>query len=130
MSEQTINTVDAEVTETEQTAEVEQELTTEQQLAQAQQELAELKAELAELAARKSSSKGKREYVYTPFQATKDLNELRTAAGLKPVNSPMLYIYARKNAFVISVGADGRKEVDRESFLKWAIEHTEKQTKK
>ena len=97
-------------------------------------ELEMLKAQVAELTAMlekakssKANGKAKREYVYTPFQATKDFNKMRAAAGLKDVNSPMLYIYAGKGHFTITITADGRKEVDKAAFIEWAEKHIAKQ---
>ena len=96
--------------------------------------IAELEIKLAQNAINNDSSESKaskkaKEFVLTPYQATKIMNEQRRALGLKEINSPMLYIYARKNAFIISTSADGRKVVDEESFLKWMNEHNEKQSK-
>jgi len=71
--------------------------------------------------------KPKREYVLTPFQATKTMNLDRVARGLKEVNSPMIYIYARKGKFVTTESADGRLQVDELSFLEWMNAHNAKQ---
>lgn len=73
------------------------------------------------------NAKPKRDFVLTPYQATKIMNEARRELGLKEVNSPMLYIYARKGAFIITEGADGRKEVDEASFVEWMNAHNAKQ---
>jgi hypothetical protein len=77
--------------------------------------------------------KPKREWLFTPFQATKALNKIREAAGLTPVNSPMLYIYSGKGAFPIVTATDGtgRKVIaDRDAFPAWANAHTTAQVAK
>jgi hypothetical protein len=97
------------------------------QIAELRAAKAELEAQLQAEADKPKSKKSKRDFVFTPYQATKLMNEERAKLGLKEVNSPMLYIYARKGAFAIFEGADGRKEVERESFVKWMQEHNAKQ---
>jgi hypothetical protein len=71
--------------------------------------------------------KGKKEFVLTPYQATKLMNMDRRRLGLKEVNSPMLYIMAGKGKFIITITADGRKEVDTESFYAWMVAHNARQ---
>jgi hypothetical protein len=71
--------------------------------------------------------KSKRPFVMTPYRATELMNVARAGVGLKPVNSPMLYIYANKGAFGLTTSADGRKQVELESFLAWMNEHNAKQ---
>jgi hypothetical protein len=68
----------------------------------------------------------KREYVFTPFQAAKVMNEERALLGLKEVSPQMIYSYARKDKFGITEGADGRKQVDVESFYSWMREFNAK----
>jgi len=84
-------------------------------LEQAQQELNELRSNVKT----SKPKQPKREYVFTPFQAAKIMNAERELLGLKPVTPQMLYSYARKNKFVISIGADGRKQVDYDTFYSW-----------
>jgi len=84
--------------------------------------LAEAQAELAALKAAKPGKAlkaEKRPYVFTPFQAHKVMNDERADLGLPPVTPQMLYSYARKGKFVITQAADGRKQVDTESFYAW-----------
>ena len=85
-------------------------------------------AQIAELKATKPSktSKPKRDYVFTPFQAAKVMNEEREILGLNPVTPQMLYTYARKGYFAITLSSDGRKQVDTESFYAWMRKHNAK----
>ena len=101
-----------------------------------QREIKELRGKLAAAEQANSeknaqSKKAKREFVMTPYQATKIMNAEREKLGLKPVNSPMLYIYASKGKFAISESADGRKQIDdEESFLAWMNTHNAAQLAK
>jgi len=80
-----------------------------------------------QIAAKSPKAKApKREFVFTPFQAAKAMNEERERLGLKSVTPQMLYSYARKGAFVISTSADGRKSVDVDSFYAWMRKHNAK----
>lgn len=87
-------------------------------------------SEISELKASKPStsktSKAKRPYVFTPFQAAKVMNDERTQLGLNSVTPQMLYSYARKGKFVITEGDGGRKQVDTESFYSWMRLHNAK----
>jgi len=93
--------------------------------------VASLESELLEAQFSKpaAAKKAKREFVLTPYQAAKIMNVERRKLGLKEINSPMIYIYARKGAFIISE-RDGRKEVDEASFIEWMNAHNAKQAKK
>jgi hypothetical protein len=84
--------------------------------------------EISQLKASKpaKASKSKRPYVFTPFQAAKVMNEERAALQLNPVTPQMLYSYARKGKFVITLSDDGRKSVDTESFYSWMRIHNAK----
>ena len=68
---------------------------------------------------------------FTPYQATKVMNAYRAQLGLTPVQSPMLYIQARKGKFPIEQMWDGRKMVkvivDVDKFLRWVYEHNNRQ---
>jgi hypothetical protein len=69
-----------------------------------------------------------RTFVLTPFQATKIFNAHRATLGLKPVNSPMLYIQARKGKFEVNLSADGRKQIaNYQEFCAWVVEHNTRQ---
>jgi hypothetical protein len=85
------------------------------QLEIALSENAQLRAQNEKPAAKKS----KREFVFTPFQAARVMNEERAKLGLEKVAPQMLYNYARKGKFGISVSADGRKQVEIDSFYAW-----------
>jgi hypothetical protein len=70
----------------------------------------------------------KRQFIWTPYQATKIMNAHRAELGLKPVKSPFMYIQASKGRFEIIESADGRKQIaDPEQFLAWVIEHNTRQ---
>jgi hypothetical protein len=74
------------------------------------------------------AKKEKRPVILTPFQATAIVNAHRAEFGLKPVNSPMLYIYANKGKFPIEIAEDGRKEIrDVNAFYEWMVAHTARQ---
>jgi hypothetical protein len=73
-------------------------------------------------------AKAEPNFVMTPYQATKRVNEALQEAGIdKTVRSPMIYIYAGKGAFetheTVKVTKKGTeqvvKEIDEESFLAW-----------
>jgi hypothetical protein len=67
-----------------------------------------------------TSSKPKRAYVTTPFQAHKFVNAAFREAGInKQIPPQMLYNYAAKGKFEIGYSEDGRKVVDRDSFANW-----------
>lgn len=70
--------------------------------------------------------KQKRNYVLTPYQAAKIMNEERSNLNLNPVTPQMLYTYARKGYFVVTKTEDGRKQVDPDSFYTWMRKHNSK----
>ena len=66
--------------------------------------------------------------ILTPYQATWIMNQHRAQLGLKPVQSPFMYIQARKGKYDIEIAPDGRKQiVDTEKFLRWVYEHNMRQ---
>lgn len=89
-------------------------------------------ARVSELESQQSSAPApkqktaKRPYVFTPFQAAKVMNDERALLDLPPVTPQMLYSYARKGKFQITVSDDGRKVVDTESFYSWMRNHNAK----
>jgi hypothetical protein len=72
-----------------------------------------------------------RTVILTPYQATKVMNQHRAQLGLKPVQSPFMYIQARKGRFPVVRSDDGRWEIqDAESFARWAYEHNTRQARR
>jgi hypothetical protein len=77
----------------------------------------------------KAAKKEKRAYVFTPFQAMKEVNKLLANAGVdRKLQGPMLYSYANQGKFKtgpatcdVEAGVEKpRQEVDRDSFDEWA----------
>jgi hypothetical protein len=70
---------------------------------------------------------GKREVVFTPYQAHKAVNALLALAGVRKAIPPqMMYRYRADGRFESTVSADGRWVVHQESFLAWALPYVEK----
>jgi len=75
----------------------------------------------------------RRKVVMTPYAATQLVNNALRRAGVidprtgqpKAIGSPMLYIYADRGKFAVTRAADGRWNVDRESFGTWVDSYVE-----
>ena len=71
--------------------------------------------------------------VITPYAATQLVNKALNRAGVmdprtgrpKKIGSPMLYIYAERGKFKATKAADGRWDVDRDSFNEWVEGYVE-----
>jgi hypothetical protein len=76
----------------------------------------------------KKDKKQKRPQILTPYKATQIMNADRVERGLKPVNSPFMYIMLSKGKFPAGKSADGRWEItDIDAFYAWMINHNSTQ---
>jgi len=83
-------------------------------------------AELVLAAVPQQTRSGKREYVATPFQICKGINQVLSEYGFKPIPPQMLYRYASAGRFLTSKAADGRMQVERDSFEAWFMSYLQK----
>jgi hypothetical protein len=77
-----------------------------------------------------SAGTTKRKFVFTPYQGHLAVNQMLEAAGVeKKIPPQMMYTYRAQERFASTIGADGRYELDTESFIEWASSYVAKAKK-